>query len=229
VPDENLRAFLLVFVMVVSASPQTTLDKKLVKKFKSSDNPHISQYANILAASVWRDSPVLYVCWENLDKQFSDDEELVRQAVTETWQTVSQLQFTGWQACAPRNAGIHVRIDDSGPRTKGLGRQINGVADGMVLNFTFQNWSPSCQGNRRYCIYAIAVHEFGHAIGFAHEQNSPDAPGECRQMAQGGNGDVLLTPYDPQSVMNYCNSKWNNNGQLSALDITAVQQLYGAR
>ena len=78
-----------------------------------------------------------------------------------------------------------------------------------------------------YCIKAIAVHEFGHAIGFAHEQNRPDTPGECQQPKQGENGDLLLTPYDPNSVMNYCNQKYNNDGKLSPLDIGAVQKLYG--
>lgn len=76
-------------------------------------------------------------------------------------------------------------------------------------------------------IRAIAVHEFGHAIGFTHEQNRADAPGECQLLAQGTNPDTLLTPYDPTSVMNYCNKRWNNEGFLSALDISAAQALYG--
>jgi len=102
--------------------------------------------------------------------------------------------------------------------------------DGMVLNFTFQHWSPSCSGDpaqRKLCIVSIAVHEFGHSIGLAHEQNRPDAPGECAQLAQGPDGDKLMTPYDPTSVMNYCNPVYNNNGKLSDLDAKAVRELYG--
>jgi hypothetical protein len=211
------------------ASSQQTLDKFQVKRYEESGNPHISKHAYILAASVWRDSRVIFVCWENPSDQFSAEMQTVRQAVDETWHAASQLEFSGWQACAPKNAGIHIRIDDSGPHTKGLGRQINGVTAGMVLNFTFQNWSPDCQKTYQYCVYSIAVHEFGHAIGFAHEQNSPRAPGECRVMRQGRNGDLLLTLYDPQSVMNYCNQRYNNDGRLSPLDKSAVQELYGAR
>ncbi len=48
--------------------------------------------------------------------------------------------------------------------------------------------------------------------------------------AQGpGDGAEMLTPYDPHSVMNYCNPKYNNDGRLSVWDIAALQRMYGAR
>jgi hypothetical protein len=73
------------------------------------------------------------------------------------------------------------------------------------------------------------VHEFGHALGYSHEQNRFDAPGECAELKQGPNGDnVSLTSYDPNSVMNYCNPVYNNAGKLSEKDIKALQILYGA-
>jgi len=62
----------------------------------------------------------------------------------------------------------------------------------------------------------------------AHEQNRFDATGEWQKLAQGPNGDLPLTPYDPDSVMNYCNEKYNNDGALSALDKKAVAELYGS-
>lgn len=104
-----------------------------------------------------------------------------------------------------------------------------GIKNGMVLNFTFNRWNPACKSSeeqRLSCIQSIAVHEFGHAVGFAHEQNRADAPGECHKLAQGSNGTVLLTPYDPKSVMNYCNEKYNNDGRLSNCDIVAVFSAY---
>lgn len=192
-------------------------------------------YAYVMSSAIWQwpeNAPkVIYVCWENLAQSAEIDRNLVVQAVQDSWQSSSRLRFEGWGQCASGNYGIHILVEDSGPHTKGLGKQLDRVKDGMVLNFTFDNWNKSCGGNdqwRKSCIKSIAVHEFGHALGFAHEQNRFDAPGECGKLAQGSNGDLLLTPYDPKSVMNYCNRTYNNDGKLSEYDRLAVVAVYGA-
>ena len=45
---------------------------------------------------------------------------------------------------------------------------------------------------------------------------------------QGEPGDLRLTVYDRNSVMNYCAEPWLNEGQLSDLDKEGLQLAYGA-
>lgn len=177
-----------------------------------------------LSTALWNTSRIS-VCWENPVANNAPERGWVRDAVENSWPAVAPLEFIGWNACARSTRGIRIRIEDSGPHTKGLGTQLDGRTDGMVLNFQFVKWSPACQFQREFCIRAIAVHEFGHALGFAHEQNRPDTPTWC-DLEQGSNGDFLVGGWDLDSVMNYCNPEWNGDGDLSAGDIEAVRRLY---
>jgi hypothetical protein len=192
-----------------------------------SENPHLSEHAYVLLASKWPKTN-LNACWENPSPEFKDAMALVEKEVQDTWVAPhSKLTFTFSERCAEIQGGVRIYIEDSGPRTLYLGRQVSGVKHGMVLNFTFKSWGTQCQKTLDYCIKAISGHEFGHAIGFAHENDRPDRPGECLPTPGDMNVGVKgITPYDPNSIMNYCNAAYNNNGQLSALDIDAVSKLY---
>ena len=175
------------------------------------------------------------VCW--LTAGSATEKAWVKAAVAGSWSRYAKVDFTGWGSCpvcngrCPNFVGIRVGIADTTPHTVGLGTELNMRIPGMALNFTFKNWSPSCAASaskREKCIRSIAVHEFGHALGFAHEQNRPDTPEWCND-PQGSNGNKLLGSWDVDSIMNYCNPTWNNGGILSAGDIAGVRAAYGAR
>ena len=204
-------------------------------------------YGAVLKSSIWKfesgQKKLIFLCWENPDEKLSKEMGWVRAAVEETWQKDSGLTFIGWDKTCKNEPdakqgtkGVHIRIadeakdpaDDIGPHVKVLGNKLDRMKDGMVLNFTYTKWFKSCP--ERYglelCIKTVAIHEFGHALGFAHEHNRPDTPGECTAFPQGTTGDKHLTPYDPKSVMNYCNPEWGNFGKLTKSDISSVQMLY---
>jgi hypothetical protein len=185
---------------------------------------------------LWPQNKAIPVCWETFDADSATERGWVQDAVQRSWEAASNVRFTGWGQCAATSKGIRIRVADEvkAPHVLSLGTGIDGVASGMSLNFTFLNWGESCylygEDERQGCVRSIAVHEFGHALGFAHEQNRPDTnTTTCTNEPQGEDGDTLFALWDLSSVMNYCNPSFNNNGELSAADAAGARALYGTR
>jgi hypothetical protein len=77
----------------------------------------------------------------------------------------------------------------------------------QVLNFTPNKIVDACHPTPTTyegCLRFIAIHEFGHALGFAHEHNRYDTPRDiCTEDDSEKDAPVglVLTPYDELSIV----------------------------
>lgn len=194
------------------------------------ERPSHDRYIVGDASSFWQKTTIP-VCWENPEQQEPRELSIAKNAVNGTWAAYSQLRFTGWEKCKRGSKGIRIFVDPRAhPHVKTFGRFLDGFENGIVLNFDFLG-DYKCYRAKDECNRIIAVHEFGHAIGFHHEQNRSDTNRNTRCFREHYQGKVpnefIVTSWDNDSVMNYCNPIFAGNGELSSGDIKGVSKVYG--
>lgn len=203
-----------------------------------SQQPEITQAALVNSNAKWRTEQI-DVCWLNSDEFSKEDLEFIEQTIKNSWDKYIDLDFVYWKKCFTGLEQIKIRIADETPRSViGSGYYYKFGYENlqwtMVLNFQFNNWSPICkktEANRKRCMQRNAIHEFGHAIGFQHEQYRKDTPQWCidelekHQLAQPNTnyGDYYVGDWDENSIMNYCSGA----RELSCTDVAAGVFLYG--
>lgn len=194
------------------------------------------------------------VCWET--PGYDREKAIVKRAVSNTWARHSNINFT-WEVCYPgyvlpeiravypnldtaSQLGLQarfgrprvvIRITPQGKDNAGAGGSARlGVAalsfpsaGNPGVNMSFNPDGTADEGRVEY----IAVHEFGHVLGFVHEQDSPNHnSAHCVGGTEANS--TSLTDYDPDSVMNYCNKDGNMKGNLTEKDIAGLQKIYGS-
>jgi len=172
---------------------------------------------------------------------------IIQGAIARTWVAVSNVNVTWREGCPTTGTERFVKVQigrngmvpdgrggmyydhSTDGQTRGLGMAAlcaptTAPADLFgTLGMTF--WVEDNGGSVAPRMEYVAVHEFGHVLGFAHEQERAEQ--EARACGPAVAGGINVGPYDPESVMNYCNHYGNYRGVLSEGDVAGARQLYG--
>lgn len=173
---------------------------------------------------VWRKKDIS-VCIMNPEAITNLQKTWMQESLERSWSRFSQVYFTGWGGCV-NGAGADVRIqfDDSRPRSYVGSDALSVDGPSVWLNV---NYCADKGVRAKACTEAVIAHEFGHVLGFQHEQLRQDTPPTCVTEPEVGVEPMqYVGEWDLYSIMNYCNPHWNNFGRLTETDKAMVAMQY---
>jgi hypothetical protein len=194
-----------------------------------------------LPSTYWTGSPpFVNVCWEPStfnNSAYATQRQWVEDAQRRNWARFARLNlvaangFTNWQACSSGQPGIHAWLSplcQGQASLSGLGKpNHDGLNNGLRLPDCV---ATSCRmgGTQEACVKSVSMHEFGHALGFYHEEERPnEGLADCNGDPRTFTGGVKYGAYNVSSPMAECLGP--PVMQISPGDIAASQRAYGRR
>ena len=135
----------------------------------------------------------------DLDQRWERRKQEFVGAIQSTWQSVGVLDLVAQGSCQSGMVVVRYNTDTPTGGYAGIGRD-GGLSIGVQMDSEFLGETYPWGGNTYHTF--VAAHEFGHVLGFRHEQDRTDS--SCKTSQDFSGTGILLTGYDANSVMNYC-------------------------